>query len=157
MSLIPGFSNPRDLFEKLKRDAQKLDTSTSADSLFNFVITAWHLQEWVENGPAQSDTRLRTAIRDLRDADELQICRSLANSSKHFKLRPGSDAGVTGIEIEIISEGAIPGRMRPGYIVLGSVPQEEQVISRNGSRVRVNSFVTRVIAIYEDFFMEHQL
>ena len=42
-----GFSRPQDLFEKLKRDATKLTAQPSPDDVFNFLITAASLNEWV--------------------------------------------------------------------------------------------------------------
>ena len=42
-----GFSRPRDLFEKLQRDAAKLSAQPSPDDVFNFLVTAASLNEWV--------------------------------------------------------------------------------------------------------------
>lgn len=42
-----GFSCPQDLFEKLKRDAAKLNTQPNPDDVFNFLVTAASLHEWV--------------------------------------------------------------------------------------------------------------
>jgi len=43
-----GFSRPKDLFEKLKRDAAKLSAQPSPDDVFNFLVTAASLNEWVK-------------------------------------------------------------------------------------------------------------
>jgi len=42
VSIPYGFRHPRDLYEKLKRDAARLE-EISPDNLFNFMITAWAL------------------------------------------------------------------------------------------------------------------
>lgn len=42
-----GFSRPEDLFEKLKRDAAKLNAKPDPDDVFNFLVTAASLNEWV--------------------------------------------------------------------------------------------------------------
>jgi hypothetical protein len=42
-----GFSKPEDLFEKLRRDATKLTAQPNPDDVFNFLVTAASLSEWV--------------------------------------------------------------------------------------------------------------
>lgn len=48
MSFSYGLSTPRDLFSKVEREAQKLGKRPDPDDLFNFIITAYSLAEWIE-------------------------------------------------------------------------------------------------------------
>ncbi|MBU1215739.1 MAG: hypothetical protein KKF58_06655 [Gammaproteobacteria bacterium] len=43
-----GICRPQDLFEKLKRDAAKLTAQPNPDDVFNFLITAASLYEWMK-------------------------------------------------------------------------------------------------------------
>lgn len=109
-----GFGRPQDLFEKLKRDATKLSAQSHADDVFNFLVTAASLQEWVgknfKDVPLTSGISAAVKSRDwksfpsrgspwLADAscvpnthlDErhhivnaLRICWEAAGASKHF-------------------------------------------------------------------------
>lgn len=52
-----GIKQPRDLLEKLKLDAEKLTSAAHPYDVFNFIITAAVLAEWIEKFySSQSDT-----------------------------------------------------------------------------------------------------
>ena len=71
MRNIRIFKNSRELFEKLKDDRSKFKENVEAYDFFNFVITGYHLKEWIENEnpklsqAAQDDLRLRV-VRAIR-------------------------------------------------------------------------------------------
>lgn len=46
-NLSYGIQTPEDLFAKLKRDAAKLGEKSATDDVFNFLVTAASLNEWV--------------------------------------------------------------------------------------------------------------
>ena len=52
MSLRYGLLTARDLFEKLERDFEVLDGQVTSDAVFNFVVTAYHLCEWITEDPS---------------------------------------------------------------------------------------------------------
>lgn len=109
-----GFSRPKDLFEKLKRDAAKLNSQPSPDDVFNFLVTAASLYDWVRKFYNNSAVvgRIAAAIKDRKwqtfpEAHEpwladrayvpndhlderhhiinaLRICWETAGASKHF-------------------------------------------------------------------------
>ena len=85
MSLTYSFQSPRDVFNKLKRDAAKLEECTG-DNLFNFMVTATSLRDWIGNGPAKTSPEIKKGLEELRRHTSIKICRDIANASKHFTL-----------------------------------------------------------------------
>src|SRR5882724_13085910 len=85
MSLTFGFSSVRDLFEKLKRDAEALDREFSSDGLFNFVITGYSMIDWIRKDPSVPASA-RSVASSLYDMQWLKICGDLATGCKHFTL-----------------------------------------------------------------------
>ena len=76
--LTYGLYSPCDLLKKLKFEAERLKQNFNSYDFFNFVVTAYHLCDWVEK-----NFGLRKG--DILDSYlEIQICRDLANASKHF-------------------------------------------------------------------------
>jgi len=80
-----GFKTVRDLFEKLKRDANLLDDEITSDRLFNFVVTAYSMIDWIKNDPTVPF--LAKEAKDELYADMwLKITGDLATAGKHFEL-----------------------------------------------------------------------
>lgn len=84
MSLTYGLKNANDLFKKMLRDSEAIKKEVSSNNFFNFVVTAYHLCEWVEKDPSYSKDAKRQ-IHSLREQPQFKICRDIANASKHFK------------------------------------------------------------------------
>ena len=63
----------------------RLEAEVTSDTYFNFVITAYHLCDWIK-----ADTTVpagaRAALGALRKQLPIRVCRDLANGSKHFQL-----------------------------------------------------------------------
>ena len=75
-----------DLLAKLEREYERVQAEPlNSDFAFNFVVTAWHMLEWVFPGDHQKS--VRETIRDSNQV--LQICEHLAVGAKHFQPRPG--------------------------------------------------------------------
>ena len=76
--LTYGLHSPCDLLEKLKFEAERLEQNFNSYDFFNFVVTAYHLCDWVEKnfGLRKGDI--------LNSYLEIQICKDLANASKHY-------------------------------------------------------------------------
>ncbi len=85
MTLTFGLNTPRDLLEKLKRDAALLSKEVTSDRFFNFVVTGYSIIDWVKNGDSVPATA-KAAVAGMYGEPWIKICGDLANASKHFKL-----------------------------------------------------------------------
>lgn len=89
-----GIESCEDLFNKLMFEKERFESDWSDYNFFNFVVTAWHLQnDWLKNN---KDNRPEFAMRKINTSPEemkevLNITRDIANGSKHFKLDASSE------------------------------------------------------------------
>ncbi len=109
-----GFSKPRDLLGKLKRDGDKIGDDPNRDDLFNFFVTAAVLNEWIVkyySGVISKDFKDALSYGENMNglplvssswiadkqclpnkrcderwhiARAIRICRGTANASKHY-------------------------------------------------------------------------
>jgi hypothetical protein len=98
---------PVHLLEKISRDLIRFHKSADpssrdyryqSDHAMNFVISAWHMIEWLYRSdsidiPKVSACKTFEEFRDLvlQECPDLKICRELANGAKHFVLRENDD------------------------------------------------------------------
>jgi hypothetical protein len=148
----------RDLFAKLKREAERFEKDPSADNLFNTMVTVWCLADWVladaELTPDMNDSLLnltgRTPFDGKRDiskmSTEMRICKDIANASKHAMITKYSP------EVKMVSftdgtYGSGPygfgpyggGGRRFAVVIVDEIYDAQKVI-------------TKAIAQYDDFF-----
>ena len=148
--LTYGLRCANDLFEKLKRDGDLLEQEVSSDRFFNFVVTAYHLCEWVEK-----DRSIEKSVRGKRPTPQnnqyIAICRDIANASKHFMLNKPSECKA--ITAEVDSKQAY-GEGRYGR---GSYGQGEEAIKiklANGNVIGALNFKNCVVGLWTSFFSE---
>lgn len=98
MSEIHDFSTPRNLFEKLRRDNEKLDIEINGDNVFNFVSTAFHLQHWVKNSPLISSEVVKRILKRIGRDDYIKHCQNIVRAKEHFKVVVDED-GITKMTI----------------------------------------------------------
>ena len=104
---------PRDLYEKLQREAARLTANVNGDNLFNFMVTAWHLQEWIGKGSPRTHPDFAADLTRLRTNPHVQICKDIDDSSKHFRLDRRRRT-VTDVTERVIREPVHFGRSRVG-------------------------------------------
>ena len=98
-----GIRTASDLLDKAERELHRYrkavsdtpqDLQKQSDHAFNFVITAWHVTDWVwretENGKGswhgcKSFKEFVSKVRS--ECQALKICHELATGSKHFHIR----------------------------------------------------------------------
>ena len=84
-----GIDSCHDLFEKLKFEKSRLEKEWNEYDFFNFVVTAWHLQnDWLASDKIGRPT---LAMRKINQAppiknEVMKNARENTNGSKHFKL-----------------------------------------------------------------------
>lgn len=86
-----NFQTPRDLYEKLCRDSEKLDVVIDGDHLFNFISTAHHLQDWIKNSPLTHSTTIKRFLKKLGDDKNLQVCSDILTASVHYEIQPNEE------------------------------------------------------------------
>lgn len=71
----------------MKRDGALLEEEVTTDRLFNFVVTAYSLVDWVKNDPkVPLDAKDPKVLGSLRDDQWIKVCGDLAIACKHFEL-----------------------------------------------------------------------
>jgi hypothetical protein len=84
MKASPFFmSNPRHMFEKAKRDFDKMKANVNTETVFNFFVTAYHIRDYVEN----QSKALRDAIfKEFNEDKDFRMCRYICEKGKHMEL-----------------------------------------------------------------------
>lgn len=119
---------PRDLVMKLEREFERFEASTNhkstehryqSDHAFNFVITAWHIVDWLwkHHKAKHPNAGAHYGVASFRDfhsmvreeCSALDICYDLATGSKHFKLNPGKEAksSVAGASARVTEDSGV--------------------------------------------------
>ncbi len=81
------FSHPRNLYEKLERDSLALERETNGDNFFNFITTAYHLQDWIKRDDGlQSEAAIKRLLKKLHDEPYVQLCSDILEAKKHFRV-----------------------------------------------------------------------
>jgi hypothetical protein len=92
-----GINNARDFYQKLVQEFDDFcEAPSSARHAMNFVITAYHLHEWVWKSFLKNDAAKRQALGIRKDIDAFKAwldersiwyaqMQPLANGSKHFQ------------------------------------------------------------------------
>ncbi len=78
------FNNPRNIFEKLKRDNARLAADHNGDNMYNFIMTANHLYESIKKWDmAVTGTVKRFQTRVEKD-ENIKHCNSLVTAKEHL-------------------------------------------------------------------------
>ena len=84
------YSGPVQVLEKAKRDRASLTEALDRghesgvrESLFNFVVTTYHIVDWVKSYRADLKGEVYA---HLNQCEALRACRDLCNASKHVQL-----------------------------------------------------------------------
>jgi len=150
MSLRFGLRGPRDLFEKLKRDAALLDDEVTSDRFFNFVVTGYSLIDWVKNDDAVPAIT-RSAVVGMRDDHVIRVCGDLATASKHFVLTRRSP-----ITSEAVSQQGygLGGYGKGGW---GVGEEKIRITLNDGMVINGLELARNVLDVWERFFAANGL
>jgi hypothetical protein len=86
MATVHNFSTPRNLYEKLLRDAEKMDQNLNGDNFFNFMATANHLITWIKKSPLSSSEEVKRLMRKLTKSEEYKLCCDLLDFKKSYSI-----------------------------------------------------------------------
>jgi hypothetical protein len=156
LQLPYGFKTPSDIFKKLQRDANRLNTEINPDNIFSFIVTAHSLADWVKTAIGQ-DTSKMAELDELREEDVIRICRDIANASKHFELdltRPEYKKHPVLAQAVIFVEPARFGTATFGTATFGG---GVGVQTNNGQYYKLGELKDEVIRLYDEFLSRHGL
>lgn len=153
----------RDLYAKLRRDVVRFKEEPSGDHLFNAMVTAWCLADWLLAHLTPTDamwpglTALsgKTPGQAGRDSSVLhpamQICRDIAEASKHGKLnRPA--LAVTDVRA---TDGTY-GSAIYGFSRYGDTGRRYAVVA-DGVMHDAKDILSEVLDLYDRFLTDHGL
>lgn len=86
MKITHEFSTPRNIFEKLIRDYEVLDIRVNGDNVFNFLSTAYHLQEWIKNAPIHSTQQGKRLVSKASGKDCIKLCKEVITAKKTYSV-----------------------------------------------------------------------
>ena len=153
MSRTYGLRTARDLLAKLERDAELLRQGVSSDCFFNFVVTAYSLLDWVQNDPRVNQAA-KSDLGRFRSTQSIQICRDLANSSKHFTLDPKRNANPT-VQSADSDRGFGVGRYGAGGYGVGE--EKIAVLLDNGAAQDGLAVMESTLRDWKEFFAQHHV
>jgi len=93
MSIFHEFTGPRNLYEKLTRDNQRLGEEYSGDHLFSFASSVVHLQPWIKKSPLDSSETIRRLMRKISRHPYFKICKNITSAENHFKVEVYDNGG----------------------------------------------------------------
>ena len=84
---------PRHILEKARREHERLTDAFNIDNVFNFFVTAYHIQDYIRKTAAVPQPTLDALDAFLKDPD-LAATRDLCDKGKHLRLtrRPDPSA-----------------------------------------------------------------
>lgn len=91
MTQVHEFECPRNLYEKLIRDNQRLEDEISGDNLFTFISTTVSLQPWIKNSPLSSSETMNRIMRKIVRHPYIKMCKDISLSKSVFKIEISDD------------------------------------------------------------------
>lgn len=134
----------RDMLEKAERELVRLRADLSIDNIFNFFVTAYHVQDYVRNGSAVSDDVLNAFLQD----QDLKDCQALCHKGKHLVLSADPKAWTD------IADGSFGGAAF-GEVAFGE--GDARTLFYDGRAVDVHSLPDRVLDKWRQFLSQNGL
>jgi hypothetical protein len=148
MSLTFTIGKAQDLFEKMVRDAGEMEKTVTGDRAFNFVVTAFHLKDWIEKDPLIPQSA-RDDLGTLSGNKYFQICRDLANASKHMVITRYHPS-TAGTHTE---RGLGVGRLGKGPLGIGE--ESISITHSDGTVISILELKSEVVSLWKEFFLKH--
>lgn len=125
----------------------------SSDRFFNFVVTAYSLVDWVKNDPAVNPAA-KADLQRFGATCAIQICRELANSSKHFELDPRRYPNPK-VQSAHADQGFGVGRFGVGGFGVGE--EEIQIVLDDGTTQDGLTLMEDALREWNAFFAQHAI
>jgi len=152
MSLTYGLRSAKDLLEKLRREHSRIEREVTSDAFFNFVVTAYHLIEWVKKDPS-IPAIAKNDLSSVKSNSTISVCRDLTNASKHFSLNSNYKKQVTSGAVSMRGWGV--GRYGRGGYGVGEESISVELL--DGTKYNAIALVRDTLRVWESFFAKHHL
>ena len=86
MAIHHNFHTPRNLFEKLIREAEQLEATISGDNVLNFMLTVNHLPEWISKSPMSKNEVVKRFQKRLASDPNVKLCQNIVNGTMPFSV-----------------------------------------------------------------------
>ncbi len=149
MPLTYGLKNAADMLAKLHREHGRLKRKLTPDGLFNFVVTAYHIADWVEKDP-EVPKAARSELPAVRDHVAVRTCRDLANASKHFSFDKNYKNRVT-------AKTSVIAAHLDDMDILTEHGESIAIVLNDGQRFNASALAQDVVDLWDEFFREHGL
>ncbi len=137
-------STPRDMLEKAKREHAALEQRFDIDNIFNFFVTAHHVEDYIRKTKSLEKAVVDTFV----EGQDLKDCRDLCDKGKHLQLTKRKDPLTT------IWSGCLNGAPLNELAING----DDKWVLINGDReVDVKWLAERVLTKWEKFLSIHGL
>jgi len=82
-----NFLTPRNLYEKLLRESERLEKDPNGDNFFNFITTAYHLREWIKKSPISTNETAKRVLKKISHNVFMKQCCQVVEGDNHFIFR----------------------------------------------------------------------
>jgi hypothetical protein len=144
MSLTLALKTPGDMLAKLHREHERIKQEVMSDDLFNVVVTGSHIKDWIERDLAVPSAAKFDVASIRSQSTHIDVCRDLANASKHFKLN------YEGITADTTSRTGY-GAARYGAGRYGTGEESITIVLTNGQAFDALDFAQNVVDAWEAF------
>lgn len=134
-----------DMLSKARRELARLSDDVNIDTVFNFFVTAYHVQDYLR---AEAPKRAGDVDVLLTDPDFV-VCQSICNQGKHLRIRRKAKR----VGAKISGRSGIIGIGVIGEMVIGAGILWD--LTYDGTSHDPIALAERVLAKLEEFFITH--
>ena len=148
-------SSPKDMLHKATREFRRMQENLNTDNIFNFFVTAWHVQDYVLVQMGWTTGKpLPKIIKDLRTEADIQRCRFICDKGKHLKVTADHHKKFVKSDELKHRSGAL-GMAGMGKFAIGEGPKNKLMV--NGVEEDVIQLGEKILALWEAFLKKHGL
>lgn len=134
-----------DMLSKARRELARLREDVNIDTVFNFFVTAYHVQDYLRADAPKGD------VDALLTDPDLVVCRSICNQGKHLKV----DRKASPVGAKVSGRSGIVGIGVVGEMVVNAGILWD--LTYDGTSHNPISLAERVLAKLEEFFAAHSI
>ena len=138
-------STPMHMLDKTRREHHRLQDEVNIDNVFNFMVTANHIRDYVKKSGAVPEPILNAFFQE----QDMLDCQDLCNKGKHMTLERNRPDPSTRIMSSQIGAGYI------GEMVVGS--GDTWLLVSGDRKVDIVELADRVLHKLESFFSKHSI